>query len=76
MPPSYLMPDVIVTIPGITGSVLRTDNRDIWNVSGSAIFNALRTLGAELTLREGVYRVTSMGGNVEPVTDLITVVAE
>ena len=25
---------------------------------------------AELTLPEGVYRVTSMGGNVEPVTDL------
>ena len=25
---------------------------------------------------EGVYRVTSMGGNVEPVTDLVTVVGE
>jgi hypothetical protein len=48
VPPSYLMPDVIVCIPGITGSVLRKDNRDIWNISGSAVFNALRTLGDDL----------------------------
>jgi lecithin:cholesterol acyltransferase len=48
VPPRYLMPDVIVTIPGITGSVLRKDGRDIWNVSGSAILNALRTLGNDL----------------------------
>ncbi len=48
MPPTYLMPDVIVCIPGITGSVLRKDNKDVWNVSGSAIFNALRTLGGSL----------------------------
>ena len=45
MPSSYLMRDVIVCIPGITGSVLRKDGKDIWNVSGGAIFNALRTLG-------------------------------
>jgi len=31
---------------------------------------------AELTLPEGLYRVSSMGGNVEPVTDLVTVVGE
>ena len=48
MPPSYLMPDVIVCIPGITGSVLRKDGRDVWNVSGGAVFNALRTLGGNL----------------------------
>ena len=48
MSPSYLMPDVIVCIPGITGSVLRKDGRDIWNISGSAVFNALRTLGGNL----------------------------
>jgi pimeloyl-ACP methyl ester carboxylesterase len=46
--PSYLMPDVIVCIPGITGSVLRKDGRDVWNISGSAVFNALRTLGGNL----------------------------
>ena len=55
MPPSYLMRDVIVCIPGITGSVLRKDGKDIWNVSGGAILNALRTLGGsvkELKLEE------------------------
>src|SRR5215213_5260932 len=31
---------------------------------------------AELTLPEGLYRVSSMGGTVEPVTDLVTVVSE
>jgi Lecithin:cholesterol acyltransferase len=39
------MSDVIVTIPGITGSVLRKNNRDVWNISGGAFLNALRTLG-------------------------------
>ena len=55
MPSSYLMRDVIVCIPGITGSVLRKDGKDIWNVSGGAILNALRTLGGsvkELKLEE------------------------
>ena len=48
MPPRYLMPDVIVCIPGITGSVLRKNNRDVWNISGSAVFNALRSLGGSI----------------------------
>ena len=55
VPSSYLMRDVIVCIPGITGSVLRKDGKDIWNVSGGAILNALRTLGGsvkELKLEE------------------------
>jgi len=39
------MPNVIVTIPGITGSVLRKNNRDVWNISGGAFLNALLTLG-------------------------------
>lgn len=45
MPPSYLMRDVVVCIPGITGSVLRKNDRDVWNVSGGAVLNALRSLG-------------------------------
>ncbi len=45
MPPRYLMPDLVVCIPGITGSVLRKNNRDVWNISGGAVLNALRTLG-------------------------------
>ncbi|HZG36945.1 MAG TPA: hypothetical protein VEY87_14010 [Gaiellaceae bacterium] len=48
MPPRYLMPDVIVCIPGITGSVLRKNGRDVWNVSGGAVLNALRSLGGSM----------------------------
>jgi pimeloyl-ACP methyl ester carboxylesterase len=42
------MRDVVVCIPGITGSVLRKDGRDVWNISGGALINALRTLGRSL----------------------------
>ena len=50
------MRDVVVCIPGITGSVLRKDGRDIWNISGGALLSALTTLGrsiAELSVRLG-----------------------
>ena len=48
MPPNYLMRDVIVCIPGITGSVLRKNGKDIWNISGGAVLNALRSLGGSI----------------------------
>ena len=32
--PRKTMRDVVVCIPGITGSVLRKDGRDVWNISG------------------------------------------
>ena len=34
MPPRKLMRDVIVCLPGITGSVLQKDGKDVWNISG------------------------------------------
>jgi pimeloyl-ACP methyl ester carboxylesterase len=40
--------DVIVLLPGITGSVLQKDGRDIWALSGSAAFKALRSLGSSI----------------------------
>jgi hypothetical protein len=43
------MRDVVICIPGITGCVLRKDGRDVWNISGSALLNALRTLGGSLS---------------------------
>ena len=46
--PRKLMRDVIVCIPGITGSVLRKDGKDVWNISGGAVLGALRTLGGNL----------------------------
>jgi pimeloyl-ACP methyl ester carboxylesterase len=42
------MRDVIVCIPGITGSVLRKDGRDVWNISGGAVLSALTTLGGSI----------------------------
>jgi hypothetical protein len=39
------MRDVVVCLPGIMGSVLRKDGRDVWNVSGGALINALTSLG-------------------------------
>jgi hypothetical protein len=37
--------DVIVVIPGITGSVLAKDGKDVWALSGAALLRGLRTLG-------------------------------
>lgn len=37
--------DVIIFIPGITGSVLEKDGEEVWAVSGQAAWNALRSLG-------------------------------
>ncbi|HEV8251053.1 MAG TPA: hypothetical protein VGQ15_13870 [Gaiellaceae bacterium] len=69
MPPRYLMPDVVVCIPGITGSVLRRGNKDVWNISGSAVFNALTTLGGDLQdlkLEEDPVDVDDVDGMTAP----------
>ena len=42
------MRDVVVCLPGITGSVLQKDGKDVWNISGGALINALRTLGGSI----------------------------
>lgn len=42
------MRDVVVVLPGITGSVLRKDGHDLWAISGQAAWRALRTLGRGL----------------------------
>ena len=47
--PRKAMRDVVVCIPGITGSVLRKDGRDVWNISGGALLSALTTLGGSIT---------------------------
>ena len=46
--PKQPMSDVIVLIPGITGSVLQRNGKDVWAVTKGAIFNAFRTLGKSL----------------------------
>jgi pimeloyl-ACP methyl ester carboxylesterase len=40
--------DVVVLLPGITGSVLRKDGKDVWAPSGGAVLNALLTLGNDI----------------------------
>jgi pimeloyl-ACP methyl ester carboxylesterase len=47
--PRKRMLDVVVCIPGITGSVLRKDGRDVWNISGGALISALTTFGRSIT---------------------------
>src|SRR5690349_3524872 len=42
------MRDIIVLLPGITGSVLQKDGKDIWALSGAAVFDALTSLGGSL----------------------------
>jgi hypothetical protein len=42
------MRDLIVLLPGITGSVLQKDGHDIWALSGSALWNTLTSLGDSL----------------------------
>lgn len=42
------MSDVIVLLPGITGSVLQKDGKDVWAFSGGAIWRALLSLGGSI----------------------------
>src|SRR4051794_13723559 len=59
--------DVFVCLPGITGSVLRKDGRDLWNLSGGALFHALSTLGEsiqDLQLDEDPSDVDDLGDGV------------
>ena len=42
------MKDMVVILPGIMGSILQKDGRDLWNVSGRAIWQVVRGLGDKL----------------------------
>jgi pimeloyl-ACP methyl ester carboxylesterase len=43
------MKDMVIVVPGITGSVLVDEHDDdIWNVSGQAVWSYIRTLGTSL----------------------------
>ena len=41
--------DIVVLIPGITGSVLTRDGEDVWALSGGAALNAVLSLGRSIT---------------------------
>ena len=38
------MRDIVPLLPGITGSVLQKDGKDIWAVSGQTVWKALTSL--------------------------------
>ena len=59
--------DLIIMIPGITGSVLQLNKRDVWSLSADGIGNAIATLGAsvkELYLAEDPQDVDDLGDGV------------
>ncbi len=61
------MRDVVICLPGITGSVLRKDGRDVWNISGGAVIGALTTLGKNiqgLKLEEDPPDVDDLGDGI------------
>jgi pimeloyl-ACP methyl ester carboxylesterase len=50
--PKRPMPDLIVLLPGITGSVLRRNGKDVWAMTAASAANALLTLGRSITSLE------------------------
>jgi Lecithin:cholesterol acyltransferase len=49
--------DLVVVLPGITGSALAKDGHEVWGLSGSALLRGIRTLGrsvSQLTLPNGI----------------------
>lgn len=46
--PKQPLRDIVIVLPGITGSVLQKDGRDVWAPSGEAVLGALRSLGSVL----------------------------
>ncbi|MEU8437662.1 hypothetical protein AB0F18_33150 [Streptomyces sp. NPDC029216] len=61
------MADVVVLLPGITGSVLTRDGKDVWAPSASAVLGALTSLGRslrDLELGEDDWHVDDLGDGV------------
>lgn len=46
--PRIAMPDVIVLLPGILGSVLEKDGKEIWGISAGSAFRAMASLGGSI----------------------------
>lgn len=67
MTPRAPMKDIIVILPGILGSVLQKDGRDLWNVSGQAIWQILTRTGdtiGSLKLGQDSPEADSLGDGV------------
>ncbi|MEO1558519.1 MAG: lecithin--cholesterol acyltransferase [Cyanobacteria bacterium J06632_19] len=62
------MQDMVVILPGILGSVLQKDGKDIWAVSGKAIWQVLASLGnsiQELKLTQDDPIAESLGDGIK-----------
>lgn len=62
------MQDMVVILPGILGSVLQKDGKDIWTVSGKAIWEVLTSLGdsiQELKLTQDDPNAESLGDGIK-----------
>lgn len=67
---SKLMPHMIILLPGIMGSVLQKDGKDLWALSGQALWQFLRTLGkriGELGVQGDDWRQDSLDDGVQAV---------
>jgi pimeloyl-ACP methyl ester carboxylesterase len=61
------MRDVVVLVPGITGSVLQKDGKDLWAISGRAAWGILTSLGSsfqELKLAGDDPNVDDLGDGI------------
>lgn len=47
--PRLPLRDVVILLPGIMGSVLTKNGKDVWSLSGNAIASGIRTLGGSLS---------------------------
>ena len=67
---SKLMPHLIILLPGIMGSALQKDGKDLWALSGQALWQHLRTLGkriGELGIQGDDWKRDSLGDGVRAV---------
>lgn len=61
--PKQPLRDIVIVLPGITGSVLQKDGQDVWAPSAQAVLGALRTLG-------GVIQSVRLAGDDPELEDL------
>jgi hypothetical protein len=68
MPAKTKMQDVVVLLPGITGSSLQKDGKDVWAISGQAISSAIFSLAGsldELLLKEDDPQSEDLGDGIQ-----------
>jgi len=62
-----LLPDIVVVIPGILGSVLQKGGRDLWALSGTTLLRAVHSpnsVAAELSFKDDSPEIEDVGDGV------------